>query len=168
MEHLLGSVNQMTGPVTNSYFANLDGANAYGGECELNYKKDRYSLSTWYAYNELVTDKNDDAIRAYFPARHKMGARYNYQLEKNWQFQANYIYNDAIHINASNSPSDEASVSNRLDLTLSRKLQDQKTEILFGVADVFNETSDPVYDVSYFTSYETPGRMFFVSFRQRF
>jgi outer membrane receptor protein involved in Fe transport len=168
MEHLLGSLNQMAGPVTNSYFVNLDGANAYGGEFELGYQKNKSNLSAWYAYNELVTDKNDDAIRAYFPARHKVGARYNYQLKDNWLFQANYIYNDAIHINASNSPSDDASVSHRLDLTFSRKLSDKKTDILFGVADVLNKTSDPVYDVSYFTSYETPGRMFFVNIRHLF
>jgi len=168
MEHLLGSVNQMVGPVSYSNFANLRGANAYGGEFELGYKKDRYNLSTWYAYNELVTDKNDDAIRAYFPARHKVGARYSYRLVNDWLFQANYIYNDAIHTNASNSPSDDASVSHRLDLTFSRKLFDKKTDILFGVADVLNETSDPVYDVSYFTSYETPGRMFFINILHRF
>ncbi len=168
MEHLLGTINQIIGPVTNSYFANLDGANAYGGECEISYKKGKYGLSAWYAYNELVTDKNEDAIRAYFPARHKVGVRYNYRLEDDWLFQANYVYNDAIHTNASTSPSDDACVSNRLDLTLSRKLFDKKTDILFGVADAFNETSDPVYDVSYFTSYETPGRMFFVSMRHLF
>ncbi|MBN2181250.1 MAG: TonB-dependent receptor [Sedimentisphaerales bacterium] len=168
MEHLLGSVNQMAGPVTNSFFDNLDGANAYGGEFELSYKKGRYNLSSWYAYNELVTDKNDDAVRAYFPARHKVGARYNYRLQNDWLFQANYTYNDKIHINASNSPSDETPVSHRLDLTFSRKLFEGNTEILFGVADVLNETNGPVYDVSYFTSYETPGRMFFMNIIHRF
>ena len=168
MEHLLGSFTQMTGPVSYSNFANLRGANAYGGEFELSYKKDRSNISTWYAYNELVTDKNDDAVRAYFPARHKVGARYGYRLENDWLFQANYIYNDKIHINASTSPSDDLSVSHRLDLTFSRKLSDKKTDILFGVTDVLNETNGPVYDVSYFTSYETPGRMFFLNILHRF
>jgi len=168
MEHLLGTFNQMVGPVSYSNFANLRGANAYGGELEISYKKDRSNISTWYAYNELVTDKNEDAIRAYFPARHKVGARYSYRLDDNWLFYTNYIYNDKIHTNASNSPSDDVPVSHRLDLTLSKKLLDKKTEILFGVADVLNETNSPVYDVSYFTSYETPGRMFFLNILHRF
>jgi outer membrane cobalamin receptor len=168
MEHLLGSFTQTVGPVSYSNFANLRGANAYGGECELSYKKDRNNISTWYAYNELVTDKNEDAIRAYFPARHKVGIRYGYLMENDWLFQANYIYNDKIHINASISPLDDVAVSHRLDLTLSKKLLDKKTEILFGVADLLNETNGPVYDVSYFTSYETPGRMFFLNILHRF
>ncbi len=168
MEHLLGSSTQTVGPVSYSNFANLRGANAYGGEFELSYKKNRNNISAWYAYNELVTDKNDDAIRAYFPARHKVGVRYGYRLENDWLFQANYIYNDKIHINASSSPSDDVPVSHRLDLTFSRKLFDKKTDILFGVADVLNETNGPVYDVSYFTSYETPGRMFFLNILHRF
>jgi outer membrane receptor protein involved in Fe transport len=167
MEHLLGTSSWMVGPATYSNFANLDGANAYGGEFELSYKRDKYSLSSWYAYNELVTDKNDDFIRASFPARHKAGARCSYRLENDWLFQANYTYNDAIHINASGSPSADASVSHRLDLTFSRKLF-EKTDILLGVTDMLNETNDPVYDVSYFTSYETPGRMFFLNILHRF
>ena len=168
MEHLLGSVNQMAGPVTNSSFANLDGANSYGAETEISYHGDKYDLSLWYAYNELVTDNSSDAIRAYFPARHKAGVRYSYQITDDWHLQTNYIYNDAIHTNKSNSPSDDAPVSNRLDLTVSNKLFDANTDILFGVADVLNKTSGPNYDVSYFTSYETPGRTFFFRLRHQF
>ncbi len=168
MEHLLGSVNQMAGPVTNSFFSNLDGANSYGAETEISYHRDRFSLSLWYAYNELVTDNSADAIRAYFPARHKAGIRYGYRMIDDWHFQANYIYNDAIHVNTSNSPSDDAPVSHRLDLTISNKLFNDKTDILFGVSDVLNETSGPNYDVSYFTSYETPGRTFFARLRHQF
>lgn len=167
MEHLLGLITQTAGPASNVNVANLRGANAYGGEFELSYKKDRHSLSSWYAYNELVTDKNDDVVRAYFPARHKVGARCSYRLENNWLFQANYTYNDAIHINASGSPSDDAPVSHRLDLTFSRKLS-KKTDVLFGVTDVLNETNGPIYGLSNFTSYETPGRMFFLNILHRF
>ena len=168
MEHLLGSVNQTAGPVTNSYFANLDGANSYGAETELSYNGDKYDLCLWYAYNELVTDNSSDAIRAYFPARHKAGIRYSYQITDDLHLQTNYIYNDAIHTNKSNSPSDDAPVSNRLDLTVSNKLFDGNTDILFGVTDVLNKTSGPNYDVSYFTSYETPGRTFFFRLRHQF
>lgn len=168
MEHLLGSVNRMAGPVSNSFFANLDGANSYGAESEISYRWDGFSLSLWYAYNELVTDNSADAIRAYFPARHKAGIRYGCRMIDNWHFQANYIYNDAIHVNTSNSPSDDAPVFHRLDLTLGNKLFNENTDILFGVSDVLNKTSGPNYDVSYFTSYETPGRTFFARIRHIF
>ncbi|MBN1361177.1 MAG: TonB-dependent receptor [Sedimentisphaerales bacterium] len=168
MEDLLGSVNQMVGPVTNSYFVNLSGADSYGGEFEITYRGNRGYLALWYAYNELSTDLNTDAVRAYFPARHKVGARYGYTLPDDWHFQANYVYNDAIGVNASNSPSDGAAVSHRLDLTLGRKFLNGKADLLLGVTDVLNETADPVYDVSYFTSYETPGRTFFARLRYAF
>lgn len=168
MEDLLGSVNQMVGPVTNSYFANLSGADAYGGEFEITYRKGRNQLDLWYAYNELSTDNNTDAVRAYFPARHKVGARYGHDLPDDWHFQANYVYNDAVGINASTSPSAPLDVSHRLDLTLGRVFLGGKAEVLLGVTDVLNETTDPVYDVSYFTSYETPGRTFFARLRYAF
>jgi outer membrane receptor for ferrienterochelin and colicin len=174
MEHLLGSVNQITYvsgspvPITSSYFSNLDGANAYGGECEISCSADPHRFTLWYAYNELVTDNSEDATRAFFPARYKAGIRYNRTLTRDLLFQANYIYNDAIHVNGSTSPAGDCAVSNRLDLTWTWKLLGDKTDILFGVTDVLNKTSDPVYDVSYFTTYETPGRTFFLRLRHEF
>jgi outer membrane receptor protein involved in Fe transport len=168
MEHLLGTVTQMVGPVTNSFFSNLDGANSYGGEAEISYRGDRNMFSLWYAYNELVTDKSNMAVRAYFPARHKAGIRYGYRMTDDWHFQANYVYNDAIHVNSSTSPSDDAPVFHRLDLTVNKTFSDENMDIMFGVADVLNETNGPVYDVSYFTSYETPGRTFYARVRKRF
>ncbi len=172
MEHLLGTVNEtsntMYGPVTNSHFANLGGADAYGGEVEVSYALNPHRCAVWYAYNELATDHSDDAVRAYFPARHKVGVRYSYRITDATFFNANYVYNDAIHINASNSPTWDTPVSHRLDLTLTQKLFGDRTDLALGVADVLNETNGPVYDVSYFTSYETPGRTFFLRLRHRF
>ena len=168
MEHLLGSMTQMVGPIANNFFANLDGANSYGSEAEISYRGDRNIFSLWYAYNELVTDKSNMAIRAYFPARHKAGVGYGYRMMDDWHCQVNYIYNDAIHINSSNTPSDDAPVFHRLNLTINKTFSDGNTEFMFGVTDVLNETNGPVYDVSYFTSYETPGRTFFVRARKRF
>jgi len=39
---------------------------------------------------------------------------------------------------------------------------------MIGISDVLNQTQDPVYDASYFTSYETPGRTFFARLQYRF
>lgn len=169
MEDLIGAVNQMVGPVTNVYFVNQDGADAYGGEFEVDYRADNGRLALWYAYNELSTDNNDDSVRAYFPARHKVGLRYGRELADGWHAQANYIYNDAIGTNDSDSPPwGTLGVSHRLDLTLTRQFLGGKADLLIGIADLFNETTDPVYDVSYLTSYETPGRTFFARLRYLF
>lgn len=168
MDHLLGTFNQTAGMVTNSRFENLQGANTYGGECELTYKMRKLQLTGWYAYNEFVTDKGDQVIRAYFPARHKAGLRSHYALDDKWSLNANYIYNDAIHNNGGDNPPEGAAVFHRLDLTLARRFANQRGELMVGVADVLNRTQQPVYDVSYFTSYETPGRMFFARLQYRF
>jgi len=168
MEHVLGSRNIMAGPITNSYFANKDGAKTYGGECELSYKTDRMQLTGWYTYNEFITDKNDQVIRAYFPARHKAGLRSHVILDENWSLNTNYIYNDDIHINASTSPSDNLKMFHRLDINLARQFAENRGQIMVGVADVLNKTRGPVYDVNYFTSYETPGRTFFARLQYRF
>jgi outer membrane receptor for ferrienterochelin and colicin len=168
MEHLLGSVIQEVGPVSNTYFANLQGANTYGAECELTYKVRNLQLTGWYAYNEFITDQNDQAIRAYFPARHKVGLRGHYTVDEHWSLNANYIYNDSIHTNASDNPAKGLPVFHRLDLTLARRFADQRGELMVGVTDVLNKTRESVYDVTDLTSYETPGRMFFARLQYRF
>ncbi len=168
LEHILGSISQTDNGVTNSTLANLDGANACGGEGELDWSQGPCRFSAWYAYNGLVTDQSDMSIRAYYPARHKAGLRCHLNLPRQWYLQTNYTYNDAIHVNASSSPSGDTGVNQRLDMTLSRSFFDHKLDCMIGVADVLNKTTAPVYDVSYFTSYETPGRSFFARLKYSF
>ena len=167
MEEVLGAVTVTTG-VSNSWFANHDGANAYGGELEISYRGDKHGISGWYAYNELVTDKSDLNIRAYLPATQKVGMRYHYRIEENMSLQANFVYNDALNVNNSASPAWDAPYFDRLDLMLSRQIPAEHMEIQLGVHDVFNGTVGPTYDISNFTSYETPGRTFFLSLSKRF
>ena len=168
MDHLIGSANQTVGPTTNSFFTNIDGANTYGGECELSYKTTQFQLGGWYAYNKFITDKSGQTIRAYIPAQHKAGLRSRILLDEQWSLNANYIYNDVVHINSSQSPSAELSMFHRLDVTLTRPFANQRGELMIGVADVLNKTQQPGYDVSYFSSYETPGRMFFARLQYSF
>ncbi|MBP8606369.1 MAG: TonB-dependent receptor plug domain-containing protein [Phycisphaerae bacterium] len=168
MEDLIGSVNEYFGPIAVTHFDNIAGANTYGAETELAWKSRKFHVSGWYAYNEFVTDDNEQAIRAYFPARHKAGLRTRYWMDDGWSLNVNYIYNDAIHTNAANSPSDGTAMFHRLDINVARAFAGQRGEIMVGVADVLNATREPVYDVNSFTSYETPGRMFFVRFQYKF
>lgn len=168
MEDLIGSINEYFGPITFTHFDNIAGANTYGAESELVWKSKKLHLSGWYAYNEFVTDDNEQAIRAYFPARHKAGLRSRYFMDDLWSLNVNYIYNDAIHTNAANNPSDETAMFHRLDINVARSFAKQRGEIMIGVADVLNNTREPVYDINSFTSYETAGRMFFVRFQYKF
>jgi iron complex outermembrane receptor protein len=168
MEHLIGSITQTVGPITNTWFDNLRGANSYGAECELTYRIRKLKLSGWYAYNEFVTDENDQSIRAHFPARHKAGLRGHYAIDERWSLNANYIYNDKIHVNAAANPAEDASNFHRLDVTLAHRFADERGELMIGVADVLNKTREMVYDVTDLTAHETPGRMFFARLQYRF
>ena len=168
IDNIIESENVAVGPVTNAYFLNGDGADTYGAEAELTYKIEDFHFTGWYAYNEYVTDKSDQAIRAYMPARHKAGLRMRWMLDKQWSLNANYTYNDVVHNNKADNPVEDAAMFHRLDLTVSRTFAKQRGEFMVGVADVLNKTQQPVYDVSYFTSYETPGRTFFARLQCRF
>ncbi len=168
IEDIIESDKVVVGPVTNAYLINGDGADTYGTEVELTYKIEDFHFTGWYAYNEYVTDKSEQAIRAYMPARHKAGLRTRWMLDDHWSLNANYTYNDAVHNNKADNPPEDAAMFHRLDLTVSRVFADQRGELMIGVADVLNKTQPPVYDITYFTSYETPGRTFFARLQYRF
>ena len=57
---------------------------------------------------------------------------------------------------------------NRLDLTLSRKFAKGNGELMIGVADILNKTTDPFFDTGYLTANETPGRTFFARLQIKF
>ncbi len=161
MNHIIGAVNTSIGPVTNSSFYNLDGANAYGVECELTWQKDPIAVSGFYSCHKLDLDVREQTIRAYFPADHKAGLRARWKPDKTWTVNVNYIYNNTVPNHPVLNPVGNIAVKNRLDLTVSRKIMSGNGEFMVGVTDLLNETLDPVHDISYFTSYETPGRTFF-------
>ena len=162
MEDLIGSiVVSEFGPIQNNGFANVDGANAWGAECELTYQMNPFTISGFYSFNRLQTDRQDQNIRAFFPSEHKAGLRLRWKPDEKWAVNVNYVYNDCVPLNGSENPPDDIEVKNRLDMTVSRKLWNGNGELMIGVIDLLNETADPVYDISYFTSYETPGRTFF-------
>lgn len=169
MDHILATVTETIGPASYSHFDNQDGADTYGAESEITYKTNNLRFSGWYAYNAFATDHSNQSIRAYFPARHKAGFRAKYLLDDKWTLNANYTYNDAVHINKSGNPAGgDLSMFHKLDLNISRKFADNQGEFMIGVSDVLNNTRDTVYDVSYFTSYQTPGRTFFARLQYKF
>jgi len=169
MEHLMGVINSMAGPVTTSTFISNGGANLYGVEAELRTKiNDNSTLSAWYTYHQLDLDDHAQVIRSFDPARHKTGLLYRWFVDKNWVFNLNYsnsifstAYDASSTGDAQYSPFNETETINRLDLSVSRKILQGDGELMVGVADVFNKTSSAASDYNNFTGHETPGRMFF-------
>lgn len=168
MENLIGAVTIPSGMSSVTYMSNIDGAYAYGGELEVTYQVKPFSMTGFYSYNALHTDENDQNIRAFFPAKHKAGFRMRWTPDENWTVNANYIYRNAIEINLAESPPSGIDLNHRLDLTVSRKLFDGAGELMVGVTDIFNKTNDPLYEITDFTSFDTPGRTFFARFQMNF
>ncbi len=168
MEDVLGArnVTDIYSGITNSTFDNIDGADAYGLECELALENKKGRLSAWYAYNAFITDQYEQGIRALWPAKNKAGLTGRLFLPGDWTLNANYVYNDVIG-NFDNTLID-ASTFNRLDLTIARKVANGRGELMIGIADLLNKTNKAVFDVGEFAGHETPGRTFFARAQWKF
>ncbi len=164
-ERLFGLVITPGLPTT-ATFNNIDGANAYGGELSLSYRNSKGKLMGWYAYNGLKTDQTNQSTRSFPPATHKAGLTGQVLLDTNWTFNSNYVFQNDIEYDESLIAGLHS--SNRWDLTLSRKFAKERGEFMIGVADVLNETTNPVFEAGHFTAHETPGRMFFARLQLRF
>lgn len=145
--------------ISTSTFGNINGGNAWGGEASLVLRHKNGKITAWYAYNGLELDEDGQCTRSLPPANHKVGLNTRWYLDKNWTFNTNFVFQNSVR---PVDPILKASPAfHRLDLTLSRKFADGKGELTIGVTDVMNETTNPIHDVSNYTSLETPGRMFF-------
>lgn len=165
-DHLVGVNISRAGAVTNSTFDNTGGANACGTEFELAMENKRGKISAWYAYQHLSTEQYEQTIRAYHPSRHKAGLTGRLLLPDDWTLNANYAYNNSIP--GLNNAVVGAPVFHRLDLTIAKKFADGDGEFMIGVADVLNNTSEPVFGVGEFAAHETPGRTFFIQLQFNF
>jgi iron complex outermembrane receptor protein len=159
-ERLIGVRNQVNmWGVTTSTFGNINGANSYGAETSLTLRHKTGKITAWYAYNAFVTDEFGQITRSLAPAEHKAGLNTRWYLDKDWTFNTNYVFQNGI--NMFGAVVKDPCSFHRLDLTLSRKFAKGKGELMIGVTDVLNETTDPVFDSGNMTALETPGRMFF-------
>ncbi len=139
---------------------NIDGADAYGVECELALTGKPGKLSLWYAYNDFVTDRGSQAVRAFFPATHKAGLTGRLHLPDGWTLNAGYRYTDVTE--GDSTILYDAPKSHRLDFALAKELFEGRGEVMIGVNDVLNTTDREVYDTGATTAHETPGRTFFL------
>jgi iron complex outermembrane receptor protein len=168
MERLIGYTTSSIGPVTQSTFKNIDGANSYGAETSLTWQHKAGKITAWYAYNALDTDDYGQNLRAARPAQHKTGLTGRWYVDKDWTFNTNYVFQDSVYLHGGPTVNKNLNSFHRLDLTLSRKFAKGKGEFMVGVSDVLNKTTDPVYDSGYFSAMETPGRTFFARMQVTF
>lgn len=147
--------------------ANLDGADAYGGEAEVvwspvvSWDPDRLRVSGWYAYEHLETDQENQEIRAFTPAEHKVGVTARIPLPERFTINLNYAYNTG-----STDPdvpqSTYVGVHHQCDVSLAWDLPRNLGEIMVGVWDVFHEADQEVAATGTSLPHETPGRTFFI------
>jgi len=145
---------------------NIDGAQACGVETELVLHGKAGKLSVWYAFNDFQPDRGDQDLRAFLPAKNKIGATGRLFLSAGWVLNANYAFTGVTPGNP-NTRNDVGSFS-RLDLAISKELAKGKGEILVGVSDLLTKTHDAIRESTQFSGHKLPGRMFFARIQLNF
>ncbi len=145
---------------------NIDGADSYGVELEIEKRTKTANLSAWYAYNDFHRDQADQNLRSYGPAKHKVGLTGRLFFTDSWTINANYRYTTTTPPFASTVSA--VGQSHRLDFGIARGFADGKGEVMVGVSDVLNETNGPNYGMGQLTAHETPGRIFFARMQRKF
>ncbi len=146
---------------------NIDGADAWGGDFEIVMDHNWGKISTWYSYNNFQSDRSNQDITAFMPARHKAGLRFRRILEPGLTFNMNYAYTGLTRGNPI-AANNEVDASNRLDITLSKSFNEEKGEIIIGVSDLFERIHEPKRQSNEYTGHELPGRTFFAGLRVNF
>ncbi len=151
-------VNSAGFPTYHLYVDNTGDAEGYGLELELDYEAGPLLWSIWYAYNTFETEHPHQSIRAFLPAKNKVGLNLRWKMDENWTFNGQYAYSDPVDEDVSNYSIES---SNNLDLTVSRGIMEKRGEIMLGVMDLLTKEYDPVVGLDQTSSYSIPGRMFF-------
>ena len=150
----------VVGPVITATALQMGGVDTYGSEIQIEKTIQDAKLTAWYAYSDTMLDNDAQSIRSYGPAKHKVGIAGRMYFKDMWTVNCNYRYSDTVEEHMVGSMVN-SSVDHRCDVTISRKICDEKGEMMVGVTDVFNETNGPNLGMGSFTGHETPGRMFF-------
>ena len=145
---------------------NIDGADAWGVENELILHGKAGKLSAWYAFNDFQSDQGDQDLRAFLPAKHKVGITGRLFLPDGWVLNANYAFTNTTPGNPNTR--NHVGSSNHLDLAVSKDLIKGKGQILIGISDLLNKTYDPIRESTQFTGHKVPGRMLFVRLQLKF
>ncbi|MGB2823508.1 MAG: TonB-dependent receptor, partial [Phycisphaerae bacterium] len=140
-------------PAVFSFADNTGGTSSFGGEAEVELKGKIGTLSAWYAHNNSREDHSHQEVRSFLPAKHKVGVTGRLFLPDGWTLNANYRY--ATRVTENTVGDATRPWTNRLDLTVSKRLFDGRCEVMFGVWDVLDKTNDPAVGYGQFTAHET-------------
>jgi iron complex outermembrane receptor protein len=153
------SVSATGTPLYDLLVTNSGDADGYGVEMELDYTAGSVLWSVWYAYNNFETEFEYQSIRAFLPAKNKIGVNMRWAVDHNWKVNGQYAYSDRVQEDVSEAAIEAA---HHLDLNVSRSLFSQKGEIMVGVMDLLNEEYDPVSGLDDGRQHTIPGRTFFL------
>lgn len=146
-------------PLYDLLITNSGDADGYGAEMELDYTAGPVLWSVWYAYNKFDTEFVHQSIRAFLPAKNKVGVNMRWSVDRNWIVNGQYAYSDRVKDDVSESAIEAA---HHLDLTVSRAFFSRKGELMLGVMDIFNKEYDPVSGLDDGRQHTIPGRTFFL------
>ncbi len=138
---------------------NTGDAEGYGAELELEYTTGSFVWNIWYAYNGFETEFYRQSIRAFLPAKNKVGVNLRWFLDADWTFNGQYAYTDKVEGDASGNSVESA---HNLDLSISRSFLSKKGELMLGASDLFNKEYDPVPGLDQGIEHRVPGRTFFL------
>ncbi len=146
-------------------FFNQGPFGAYGAEADLEHRFKNSKLTLWYAYNDIQNKFSNQDFRSYAPSKNKAGLTWRYFLNDLWTFNTNYQYSD-MTMSFSDIPNIRP--NHRLDLTLSRKFNNNKGEFMIGVQDIINYDNNAHLGFGQFTANTTPGRTIFARLQLKF
>ncbi len=170
-ERLIGLVSSgapLGAGVSSFQLDNLDGGDGFGVEAELKYRHDMFEVSTWYAHNNLDLEEPGQSMRAYFPARNKVGANIRFYFDFGLTLTTSYSFYDTSKKDPANITGRDARPHSRLDVSASQRFADDRAEIQVGVMDVFNDTEFSVSQLGSLTAHETPGRTYWLQLQLNF
>jgi outer membrane receptor protein involved in Fe transport len=154
-------------PTLQTQAQNIAGADGDGGEAELvwspatDWSNRRARLSTWYAFNHLVTDHINQEVRSFTPADHKVGMTGTLPLPQRFAFTVNYAYTSTA-VDPDLPAGSHVGIHHQCDVTLAWGLPQGHGELMVGAWDLFHEVDEPVSATGTALAHETPGRTFFV------
>ncbi len=146
-------------------FYNQGKIGAYGVECDLERRFKYARLSVWFAYNDIQNRYPEQDFRSYSPSKYKTGLSWRYFINDYWVVNSNYQYAGQA-ISYSDIPDIEP--NHRLDISISRKFNNNKGEFMIGVSDIINSDNNAHLGFGQFTANTTPGRMFFARLQLKF
>jgi outer membrane receptor protein involved in Fe transport len=171
---LLGAaVSTSAGPVpVNSVTLRNDGdARAWGVELEGSWTGRIASISGWYTWQRLRTDRADQSIRASPPATHKAGLRVHaepgagFGCDIGWRYASQTDQDTPIGTTL-NEPVSAYAV-HRIDLSVARRFNGDNGEASVGCDDILDQTPQ-ARSIGGFHPHRVPGRTLWARLDWRF